>query len=159
MMKKKTTKINENISISKLLEQGNLALNKAQPELALKFFEKAYNLNQNNTEILENLIEVLLQLNENEKAYSYLCHSIEIEPLKNPCKYLYIAQLQQGKISLESYKKGISLLIQEKNENNVEVSLFTLFNLLNLFTLFLNRIHHKLINNYLKLIVVLLNYI
>lgn len=121
MGKKTNTKLIKTTELNplNLIEQGNLALEKAQPELALKFYERAYSLDQTNTKIIDLLADVLLQLNEPERAYNLLNQSIQLEPYSNPCKYLYIAQLQNNNLSLESYKKGILLLLKEKEDSNL----------------------------------------
>ena len=125
--KKNSKKASKPVNISELLEQGNIALDRADPELALKFFERALFLNKTNTQIMDTLAEVYLQLNQPERAFPLLNESIQLEPTKNPCKYLYFAQLQNNNEALESYRKGISLLEQEKLNSTSEVCLFYFF--------------------------------
>jgi tetratricopeptide (TPR) repeat protein len=109
--------------VSKLVEHAQLALDKAEPELALKFFERAHSLNSSDTTIMDSMADVLLQLNEPDRALELLTRSIQLEPNSNPCKYLYLAQLQSCHEALGSYQTGISFLTAEKQGADPEVPL------------------------------------
>lgn len=93
-----------------LVEQGNIALTRLEPELASKFFSNALELAPNDTLIMDSLADVFIQLGENEKAYNLLLKSASDEPTTNPVKWLYLAQLQQGHDALKCYQTGIGLL-------------------------------------------------
>lgn len=121
---KKSTIQAVSLDVSKLVEQGQLALDRAEPELALKFFERAHSLNSSDTSIMDSLADVLLQLNEPERAYELLNQSISLEPLLNPCKYLYLAQLQTSHDALKSYQTGISFLNAERSTCDPLVELY-----------------------------------
>jgi predicted Zn-dependent protease len=121
--KSSTIASGQGLDVSKLVEQGQLALDKAEPELALKFFERAHSLSSSDTSIMDSLADVLLQLNEPDRAVELLTRSIELEPNSNPCKYLYLAQIQTCHEALASYQTGISILTTEKQGADPEVDL------------------------------------
>lgn len=56
------------------------------------------------------LADVCLQLGEPETAYQLLSDSCLQAPSVNPVKWLYLAQLQEGKDALQSYNQGLELL-------------------------------------------------
>jgi predicted Zn-dependent protease len=120
---KKASSFVQATDASKLVEQAQLALEKAEPELALKFFERAHSINNLDTSIMDSMADVLLQLDEPERAFSLLTRSIELEPQANPCKYLYLAQLQTNHEALASYRTGINFLSSERDGADPEVKL------------------------------------
>lgn len=128
---KKSASLGHATDASKLVEQAQLALEKAQPELALKFYERAHAINALDTSVMDAMADVLLQLDDPDRAFLLLTRSIELEPQANPCKYLYLAQLQTNHEALASYRTGITLLVSEKEKTEPEV-VVRQFNLLTL---------------------------
>jgi tetratricopeptide (TPR) repeat protein len=118
---KKASSLIQATDVSKLVEQAQLALEKAEPELALKFFERAHSINSLDTSIMDAMADVLLQLDDPDRAFSLLTRSIELEPQTNPCKYLYLAQLQSNHEALASFRTGITLLTSERERADPEV--------------------------------------
>ena len=56
------------------------------------------------------LADVCLQLGEPDTAFQLLSDSCQQAPSVNPVKWLYLAQLQEGKDALHSYNQGLALL-------------------------------------------------
>jgi tetratricopeptide (TPR) repeat protein len=69
----------------------------------------------NDVDILDTLSEVLISLDESKEAIKILKKSIELEPEKNPEKYMSLGQLSNYKISLKNFKKGLELYCNEIN--------------------------------------------
>lgn len=69
----------------------------------------------NDVDILDTLSEVLISLDEPKEAIKVLKKSIELEPEKNPEKYMSLGQLSNYKNSLKLYKKGVELYCIEIN--------------------------------------------
>jgi len=69
----------------------------------------------NDVDILDTLSEVLISLDESKEAIKILKKSIELEPEKNPEKYMSLGQLSNYKISLKNFKKGVELYCNEIN--------------------------------------------
>jgi tetratricopeptide (TPR) repeat protein len=108
-----------------LIEQANIALAKLQPELSKKIFQKALDLFPDDTNLMDALADVHLQLGDNSQALRLLQRSTEINPEENPFKWLFLAQLQSGKDSLNSYLKAIELIenLVAVSQDNAEVNL------------------------------------
>ena len=73
-----------------------------------------------NVDIIDTLSEVLIGLDQPKEAINWLKKSIELEPNKNPEKYMSLGQFSDYKNSLILYTKGVELYLQELNnlENN-----------------------------------------
>jgi len=69
----------------------------------------------NDVDILDTLSEVLISLYESKEAVKILMKSIQLEPEKNPEKYMSLGQLSNYKNALKYYKKGIELYYREIN--------------------------------------------
>ena len=98
------------ITTEKLVEQGNNALMAMQPELAVKFFQRAYDMDSNDTNIMDALADVHMQLGAQEHALELLLKSTSLAPEINPFKWLYLAQLQMGTDSVQTYLKAIEIM-------------------------------------------------
>ena len=93
-----------------LLEQGNQALSSMELELAKSFFSRALELAPSDTNIMDSLSDVCIQLGELDMAKSLLDESVKIAPNTNPYKWMVYGQLQSGFDAVSSYKKGIEAL-------------------------------------------------
>lgn len=93
-----------------LIEQGNVALAKMQPELASQFFSRAHQMKPDDTNIMDALADVLLQLGDTCQAQTLLEASTSLAPTENPYKWCYLAQLQSGLEAVTSYLRGIEIL-------------------------------------------------
>jgi tetratricopeptide (TPR) repeat protein len=92
------------------IEQGNLALSRLEPELAAKFFSAALKLSPSDTNIMDALADVLIQLGDADGAMELLSNSTQMAPSENPVKWLYLAQLKEGEDSLLCYRTAIGML-------------------------------------------------
>ncbi len=108
----------EDLTPELLIEQANIALSNVQPELALKFYERALLLSPNDTNIMDALSDVYIQLGNNVKGKELLLNSVTLQPTVNPYKWMYLAQLQQGLEAKNSYNKGIELLLPLATDNS-----------------------------------------
>ena len=109
---KKATKVapKKTVSVDDLIEQGNNALSKLQPELAIKFFMRASELSPEDTNIMDALADVHLNLGDQEEALQLLLMSTALAPEANPFKWLYLAQLQIGLEAITTYMRAIEIL-------------------------------------------------
>ena len=96
-----------------LIKRGHAAMNNFQPEAAAQFFTRALESDSNNIDLMDTLADVLLQIGEAEKALPLLQRSITVAPNASPYKYLYIAQLQNGKEALSSIEMAVALLTRD----------------------------------------------
>ena len=111
-MSKDNSKLeNEFFQIYKLID----SLNYEEAKLLLLENIQKY---PNNVDTLDTLSEVLISLDEPKEARKVLKKSIDLEPNKNPEKYMSLGQLSDYKNSLKFYKKGVELYKEEiKNLN------------------------------------------
>ena len=93
-----------------------------QLELAAQFFKRALSLSPTDTNIMDALADVLLQLGEQEEALELLQTSTSTAPTENPYKWCYFAQLQTGEDAVNSYRKGIEILSDSISQHIGEVS-------------------------------------
>ncbi|KAJ3260523.1 hypothetical protein HK103_000665 [Boothiomyces macroporosus] len=116
----------EDYPIDKLLEQAEKAQDSFQPRLAIKFLERAFQIEQRGeiaTQIGTLLVDTL-QLEDTEPsavhlAVDWLKKAIDIQ--ENFEAYLQLGQLHTGQESVNYYEKGVGLLgeflktVQEKD--------------------------------------------
>jgi predicted Zn-dependent protease len=98
-----------------LIEQGNVALAGMKIELAAQFFKRALELSPSDTNIMDALADVLLQMGDQHTAFLLLQHSTSTTPSENPFKWCYFAQLQAGEEAVASYRTGIRLMADALN--------------------------------------------
>ena len=112
------------ISVSSLVEEGSKALARMEPELAQKFFERALSLEPNNTNLMDALADIFIQVGEPDKAVELLKNSTKLAPNLNPYKWLFLAQLHCGKDSANLYRQAINVLEEyTKDKGQDEASL------------------------------------
>lgn len=93
-----------------LIDQGNIALSKLNPELAGKFYARALQQSPEDTKIMDAYADVLLQLGEIQEAEKLLRRSIELNSYDNPIKWFFLAQMQNGLDALDIYHQGINIV-------------------------------------------------
>ena len=98
-----------------LIEQGNVALGNMQLELAAEFFNRALNLSPDDTNIMDALADVMIQLGEQEKALELLLKSTQSAPTVNPYKWFFLGQLQLEFDAVKCYRTGIQILMSVIN--------------------------------------------
>lgn len=110
---KKTRKIKSSANdytAAQLVEQANVALSEMQLELAEKMFCRALTKAPNDSNIMDALADVYIQLGEMENALPLLLKSTTLAPHENPYKWFFLGQLQCGSEAVESYRTGITVL-------------------------------------------------
>lgn len=108
--KKKVAEKGPSFTADMLIEQGNVALSNMELELAEKFFSRALTMAPQDTNIMDALADVQIQIGEPEKAMHLLLQSTSIAPSENPFKWFFLGQLQAEIESVKSYRTGIQLL-------------------------------------------------
>jgi hypothetical protein len=110
---KKVAKKNENkiFTVEQLVNQANVAMSSMQLELAEKFYCRALVMAPEDTNIMDALADVYLQLGEMDNALQLLIKSTSLAPQENPYKWMFLGQLQSGLDSIESYRTGINILL------------------------------------------------
>lgn len=103
-------------SVQDLIEKGNAALLRVEPDVAYDFFKKAYEISGNDTNIMDMLADVSLQIGEHDFALELLLKSTGSAPNENPHKWFYLAQLHNGMESIQYYQTGINLLNNNKDK-------------------------------------------
>jgi len=92
--------------------------------LAQKFYARALEMEPNNTQIMDDYAECLLELQEIEQAGQLISKSIELDPEGGYQKYMIAGQLTSGMDSLSCFNKGIEILLrmheEAKNQPDVE---------------------------------------
>lgn len=110
----------------KLLEKGIECMNKAQPQLAARFFAKALEQRSQDTAIMDTLAECYLSMGDAHNAVPLLEKSIELDPEGAPYKYLNMAQLEEGPEALACYQAAIRIF-ERMRENREKVQPSTIF--------------------------------
>jgi hypothetical protein len=98
-------------TVEQLLDQANAAMSSMQLELAEKFYCRALVMTPEDTNIMDALADVYLQLGEMDNALQFLVKSTSLAPKENPYKWMFLGQLQSGLDSIESYRTGINILV------------------------------------------------
>ena len=110
-------------TVASLLEKGYDELARIEPEAALAIFQKAHILDPNDTNPMDAMADVLLQMGEQEEAMGWLVQSTTLSPTSHPVKWLNLAQLQSGKEALQSYSNGIQLLKQDLDKLSAQTDI------------------------------------
>lgn len=76
----------------------------------MQFFQRALDMEPSNTNIMDALAEVCIQLGDTEKATQLLIRSTTEAPGVNPFKWMYLAQLKTEDEALDCYSRGIAEL-------------------------------------------------
>lgn len=96
-----------------LVERAEHALATLQPELAVKFYERALEATPDATAVMDALAELLIGLGESERAKGLLERSAKLAPESGPSKWLYLGQMSTGWQALQHFSKGAELLKAE----------------------------------------------
>ena len=97
-------------SVEELMEQGNNALATMDLESARDIYNQALLMAPHDTNVMDALASVQMQLGESEQALDLLMQSTSSAPSENPCKWFSLGQLQSGTESVDSYRAGIQYL-------------------------------------------------
>lgn len=116
------------VTVEGLIEQGNVAAASMQPELAMRFFQRALTMEPEDTNIMDALADVCLQLGDHSQAFQLLDTSTTIAPEENPLKWCFYAQLQNGLDSVGSYERCIQILKDKLDSAEAEGGLQLTYN-------------------------------
>ncbi|CAM9389606.1 unnamed protein product [Ectocarpus sp. 12 AP-2014] len=94
-------------AVDALLEQ---ARNAGDPFLAVTLYQKVLQARPDDTSIMGEAADLMLHAGEPAAAKEVLARSILLGPEEGPDKYLYMAQLHEGREALGHYEKGLKLL-------------------------------------------------
>jgi tetratricopeptide (TPR) repeat protein len=94
-----------------LIGHAEKALGRFEPELAVQFLTRAHEKDALDTSVMDSLGRVYLQLGDSESAMRFFLQSCSVSPDASPYKWMFLGQLQESNDSLNSYSKGISLLM------------------------------------------------
>ncbi|XP_028399911.1 probable assembly chaperone of rpl4 [Dendronephthya gigantea] len=119
--KKKDESLNGlNFSVDDLLEKVEEYIESFNFELAEKFCDRALEMSPDNLQALNMAASVYLEIGKNDEAVNCLQHAIEIEPEKGFSKYMTLGELLEGEEAVKCLKKGVELMIAEKESGEKE---------------------------------------
>lgn len=108
-------------SVAELVAKAEALVDQCQPELAVKFFERALAKEPANTALLDAVGELSTELNQPERALEAFQRSIDLAPAVNPAKWFYAAQLVAGEDAERYSLQGIQYLQQELQQLDPQV--------------------------------------
>lgn len=111
----------KNYTVAELVAKAETLVDQCQPELAVKFFERALVKEPMNTALLDTIGELSTELNNPERALEAFQKSISIAPAQNPAKWFYVAQLVAGEDAERYSLQGIQYLLQEFQQLDPQV--------------------------------------
>lgn len=100
-----------NYSIADLLKQVDECLDNFNFDLAVKFCEKAREIEPDNVEVLEVAGAVYLETGETDKAKTCFETAVKLSPDEGFSKYMNLGQLLEGQEAVAAYNKGIQLMM------------------------------------------------
>lgn len=100
----------EKYSLQELLQSAQEYFEKSEMDDANMYYEEAVKRDPDNDEVLSSYGIFLSENDEEEKATFVLERAIKLHPNTNYKKYLYLAQLKEGKESLQIYEVALNLM-------------------------------------------------
>ena len=127
---KKTEDGKQKYTTEDILERVEQYVESFEFELALKFCQKALDLEPENTTVLETFGNTCAEVNDIENARKYFFKAVSLEPDKGHIKYLYLGQLSEGREAVNYYTCAIKIMkelaeSQKNNAANNEVIILT----------------------------------
>jgi len=108
-VQKKTGNKKKKVSVEELVEQAQEALSLVQLETAVELYQQALLLEPQNTDLMDALADVCLQIGDTDLGLELLRNSTTLAPNANGIKWMYLGQLLTGPDSVKSYQTGISV--------------------------------------------------
>jgi len=111
-------------TIDNLLERVQGYVENFEYPMAVKFCEKAYDMDPNNVKVLETFGNVCAEMGDVKTARTYFLRAAELQPFIGHVKYLYLGQLSEGLEAVQHYLQGVELLkdnLTISNSDPVEV--------------------------------------
>ncbi|KAI9299850.1 hypothetical protein BJ944DRAFT_244771 [Cunninghamella echinulata] len=81
--------------------------------MAYAFCEKALNLAPNNVQLLEWMGQIEIELEQFAEARNHFLQAIQLEPHTGYSKYMYLGQLSIEKEAIDTFQKGVDLMLKE----------------------------------------------
>ncbi|CBZ52688.1 SPBC16D10.01c, related [Neospora caninum Liverpool] len=105
------------------LQRAEGCVNAFPPDfsLARKFLRKGVSVHPNDVSLLVRAAEMLSEDGQLDEAKQLLQRAIQLEPDRNPEKFFYLAQIEEGRTSLELFRRAAGLL--EASLQNLEASI------------------------------------
>ncbi|PFH37757.1 tetratricopeptide repeat-containing protein [Besnoitia besnoiti] len=106
------------------LQKAEKCLESFPPEfaLSLKFLRKGVSVHPNDVSLLVRTAEMLTEEGRLDEAKQLLQKAIKIEPEKKPEKYFYLAQIEEGRTSLQLFRRASALLEASLSDLDVSVA-------------------------------------
>jgi thioredoxin-like negative regulator of GroEL len=105
----------KNVTVEELVEQAQEAISLVQLETAVELYEQALQLQPQNTDLMDALADVCLQIGDTNKALELLRVSTSAAPTSNGIKWMYLGQLLSGLESVNAYNTGINIFSSQIN--------------------------------------------
>lgn len=105
----------KNVTVEDLVEQAQEAISLVQLETAVELYEKALQLQPQNTDLMDALADVCLQIGDTNKSLELLRVSTTMAPTSNGIKWMYLGQLLSGLESVNAYNTGINIFSSQIN--------------------------------------------
>lgn len=122
--KKKTSSKKKNASVEELVEQAQEALSLVQLETAVALYQQALQMEPQNTDLMDALADVCLQIGDTDRSLELLTKSTTMAPDANGIKWMYLGQLLSSKEAVNAYQKGIAIFSSQIGNLNDNVSVF-----------------------------------
>ena len=103
------------LSNQELIKQAEEFSESLELEKAVALYDEGLRRFPNDTIIMDQYTDLLLQLEEGKKARELIERSIQLNPNREGRKYLNFAEMLSGNESLQMYKKGIEVLKMDSN--------------------------------------------
>jgi len=119
---KKKTKGKIKYNVADLLKQVDECLDNFNFELAIKFCERALDMEPENVEVLEMAGAVFLETGDVDKAKSCFENAVRISPDEGYSKYMNLGQLLDGQEAVTAFNKGIQLMIASRDNETLQAA-------------------------------------
>jgi len=107
-------------TIDNLLERVQGYVENFEYHMAVKFCERAYEMDPNNTQVLETFGNVCAEMGDVESAKQHFHKAAELQPFIGHVKYLYLGQLSEGLEAVQHYLRAVELLKDNLTISNAD---------------------------------------
>jgi len=112
----RNVKFEKKYSVQDLMAKAEEMIQSFHPDTAEKFYIKALEMEPNNTEVMDSLAALLLDMDDWDRAKELLERSMKLDPDGDFSKYMHYGQMSQGAEALKYYQRGIDLMQRERNK-------------------------------------------
>eukprot|EP01121_Diplochlamys_sp_Union-15-3_P004966 TRINITY_DN15188_c0_g1_i1.p1 TRINITY_DN15188_c0_g1~~TRINITY_DN15188_c0_g1_i1.p1 ORF type:complete len:316 (+),score=56.84 TRINITY_DN15188_c0_g1_i1:32-979(+) len=103
-------------SIEGLFQNAENFINSLDYESAETCYSYILSMQPDNTEALDSLGEILIEMDERERAKKVLSKSVDIAPNEGAAKYFNLGQIHEGQQAINFISKGIQILKNQKSD-------------------------------------------